>query len=139
MQTGKIRYVFKDLPLESIHPQAFKAAEAAECSGEQGKFWEMHDLLFANPKALSPDDLSKHAKTLGLDMPKFQQCLESGKYASEIRKDMAEVQKAGITGTPAFLLGFIESDDKVKAVRKISGAQPFAAFKDAIDSMLSQK
>lgn len=131
--------MFKDLPLESIHPQAFKAAEAAHCAGDQGKFWQMHDLLFANMKALRPDDLSKYAKTEGLDMSKFQQCLDSGKYAGEIRSDMSEVQKAGISGTPAFLLGFIEQDGKVKAVKKISGAQPYAVFKDAIDSLLAQK
>jgi len=131
--------VFKDLPLESIHPQAFKAAESAHCAGDQGKFWQMHDLLFANMKALSPEDLLKYAKTEGLDMPKFQQCLDSNKYAGEIRADMAEVQKAGITGTPAFLLGFIEQDGKVKAVKKVSGAQPYAAFKDAIEGLLPQQ
>lgn len=131
--------MFKDFPLEAIHPQAFKAAEAAQCAGEQGKFWQMHDTLFANMKALRPEDLEKYAKTEGLDMPAFQKCLESGKYAADIRSDMAEVRKAGITGTPGFLIGFVEPDDQVRAVKKIVGAQPYAAFKEAIEGILSQQ
>lgn len=139
IQTGKIMYVFKDLPLEAIHPQAFKAAEAGHCAGDQGKFWQMHDTLFANMKALRPEDLMKYAKTEGLNMPIFQQCLDSGKYAEDIRSDMAEARNAGITGTPAFLLGFVEPDGKVKAVKKVVGAQPYAAFKDAIEGIITQK
>ncbi len=127
-----------DLPL-AMHKNAFKAAEAANCAGDQGKFWEMHDKLFANQKALGSDDLVKHAEALGLDMKKFKECLDNGKHAEQIKKDMAEGQKAGITGTPAFLLGFIGSDGKVKATKKIVGAQPYAAFKAAIDEMLSSK
>ena len=122
-----------------MHKEAFKAAEATNCAGEQGKFWEMHDLIFTNPQALKMDDLVKRAEVLGLDMVKFRGCLETGTYASEIRKDMAEAQKAGITGTPTFLFGFIESDGKVKATKKISGAVPYANFKTTIDEMLSSK
>ena len=131
-----MKYVFKDFPL-AMHKEAFKAAEATNCAGEQGKFWEMHDLIFRNPQALKPDDLVKRAEVLGLDMVKFRGCLETGTYASEIRKDMAEAQKAGITGTPSFLLGFSEPGGKVRAVKKLFGAQPYAAFKDAIDNALS--
>lgn len=138
IKTGKLIYIFKDFPLEAIHPQAFKAAEAAECSREQDKYWEMHDMLFANMRALGTDDLLKYATTLGLDIPKFQQCLESGKYAPEIRSDMEEARKAGISGTPGFLLGFIQPDGKVRAVSKITGARPYAAFKEEIDRLLSQ-
>jgi len=136
VDTGKIRYFFLDFPLK-FHAQAFKAAEAAECAGEQGKFWQMHDRLFANQKALKPEDLPEHAKALGLELSKFQKCLDSGKYADEINKDIAEGQKAGVTGTPASLLGWIEPDGKnVKAVKIIKGAQPYAAFKEGIESLL---
>lgn len=135
VNTGKVKYIFKDFPLV-MHKNAFKASEASLCAGDQGKFWEMHDRLFANQTALSPDDLLKHAESVGLDMAKFKECLDSGKFADEIKKDMAEAQKAGITGTPAFLLGFIEPDGKVKAVKKISGAQPYSAFKEAIEELL---
>jgi len=127
-----------DFPLD-MHKNAFKASEAGLCAGDQGKFWEMHDMLFANQQALKPEDLIKHAEALGLDAAKFKDCLDTGKHAEEIKKRMAEGQKAGITGTPAFLLGFVEPDGKVKAVKKISGALPYASFKAAIDEMLSSK
>jgi len=136
--TGKIKYVFRNFPIASIHPLAFKAAEAANCAGEQGKYWEMHDRLFANQNALGLKDLPNHAKALVLEMPKFQQCLDSGKHAEKIRKDLADGQKAGVQGTPSFFLGLTEPNDgMVKAVRIIRGAQPYTAFKEAIDSLLS--
>ena len=133
-----MKYVFMDFPLP-MHRQAMKASEAALCAGDQGKFWEMHDLLFANQNALSPEALSKHAEALGLDTTQFKECLDSGKHAAQIKAAMAEGQKAGITGTPGFLLGFIEADGKVKATKKISGAMQYATFKDTIDEMLSSK
>lgn len=138
IKTGKLKYVFRDFPLEAIHKDAFKAAEAAHCAGEQGKFWEMYARLFANQRALGPIELPQYAQPLGLDVPKFQQCLESGKYASRIRKDLEDGQKAGITGTPAFLLGVtVPNDPMVKVIRVLKGAQPYTSFRDAIDSLLS--
>ncbi len=140
INTGKIKHIFMDFPLD-FHKQAFKAAEAADCAGEQGKFWQMHDRLFENQKALSPEDLLKHAEAIGIDMAQFKQCLDSGKYADEIKKDIAEAQKAGVTGTPTSLLGWFEPDGKkIKAVKMLKGAQPYAAFKEAIEGLLrSQK
>lgn len=138
IDTGKMKYVFMDFPLP-MHGQAMKASEAALCAGDQDKFWEMHDRLFANQNALSPEALSKHAEALRLDTTQFKECLDSGKHAAQIKAAMAEGQKAGITGTPGFLLGFIESDGKVKATKKISGAVPYANFKATIDEMLSSK
>ena len=127
-----------DFPLESIHKKALKAHEAANCAGEQGKYWEMHDLLFANPKKLDPPDLSQHATTLGLDLPTFEECLNSGKYEAEIRADMAEGRKAGTRGTPTSLVGYIEADGKkVRAVKRIRGARPYEDFKEEIDSLLA--
>jgi len=132
--------VVRDFPLESIHPQAFKAAEASYCADEQGKYWEMHDRLFANQKALGVKDLPQHAQALGLDESKFQQCLDSGKYAARIRKDLTEGQKLGVTGTPGFFLGVTEPNGtEIKAVRQIKGAQPWAAFQGAIDSLLAEQ
>ncbi|MCH7923672.1 MAG: thioredoxin domain-containing protein, partial [Nitrospinae bacterium] len=75
IETGKVKYVFRDFPIKQLHPNAFKAAEAANCSAEQGKYWEMHARLFANQRALGPEDLSGHAEALGLDLSKFQPCL----------------------------------------------------------------
>ena len=140
IKTGKIRYILKEFPLESIHPLAFKAAEAANCSGEQEKYWEMHDRLFANQNALAAQQLPGHAEALGLDAGKFKACLDSGKYAAKVRKDLNDAQKAGATGTPTFFLGLTDSKgSEVRSVRKLVGAQPYAAFKDAIDTLLATK
>lgn len=136
IKTGKVQYVFRDLPLD-FHKQAFKAAEAAHCAGEQGKFWEMHDHLFSNQKALTPEDLTKHAGTLGLSTSSFQTCLESGRFAADIRKDMTEASSSGATGTPTFLLGTINRDGTVKVTKKLVGAKSYAEFKTAIDSLLA--
>jgi len=135
---GKIRYYFLDFPLESIHPQAFKAAEAANCAAEQGRFWEMHARLFANQGALMPDQFISHAQALSLDVARFTACLESGKYAEKIRHDLRKGQGIGVSGTPMFLVGYVEADGtRVKGVRWIRGAQPFAAFREALDALLA--
>jgi protein-disulfide isomerase len=138
IDTGKMRHVFMDFPLP-MHANAQKAAESASCANEQGKYWEMQDRLFANQATLGPEAFLKHAEALGLDVARFKQCLDSGKYAPRIKAATAEGEKAGVTGTPAFLLGFMGSDGKVKATKKIVGAQPYAVFKDAIESLLTQK
>lgn len=137
IQTGKIRYVLLDLPLESIHKQAFKAAEAANCAGEQAKFWEMHDRLFQHQRALEP--WSTHAEAIGLDVAAFNACLDSDKYSAEIRRDMGEARKLGIGGTPGFVLARNEagSRTRVRTVAQLKGAQPFEAFKAEIDRQLA--
>jgi protein-disulfide isomerase len=137
VQTGKVKYVFLDLPLESIHKSAFKAAEAANCAGDQGKYWEMHDRLFGNQKALEP--WAAHAEAVGLDVAKFEACLAAGASADEIRQDMVQAQKAGITGTPAFFLAYTDPrSSRVKSVTALKGARPYADFKAAIDGMLAE-
>jgi protein-disulfide isomerase len=137
IKTGKLKYIVRDFPLESIHPRAFKAAEAAHCAGEQGKYWEMHDRMFANQRQLAPSDLTAHAQAVALDAAKFQGCLDSGKHAARVRKDMLEGQRAGVRATPTFFLGVQESNDtSLRVVRVIRGAQPFSRVKDAIDSVL---
>lgn len=139
IQTGKVKYVTRDLPLESIHPLAMKAAEASHCAGEQGKYWEMHGRLFANQRQLARPDLSKHAQALGLDVAAFDQCVDTGKSTAKIRKDMAEAQRLQVTGTPTFFLGLTDANSsQIKGVR-MSGAQPYAAFKDAIERLLSSQ
>jgi protein-disulfide isomerase len=138
IQTGKIKYVVMDLPLESMHKMAFKAAEAAGCAEEQGKFWEMYNRLFTNQQIL--DQWKNHAEAIGLDVDRFTQCMDSGKRAVQIRTDMAEAQKAGINGTPAFFLAYTDTNSTtIKTVAKLAGAQPYASFKAAIDKLLSDK
>ena len=140
VQTGKVKYFFRDLPLESIHKNAFKASEAARCAGEQNKFWEMHDRLFANQNSLEPAMLTGHAQAIGVDAKKFQACLDSGKTEAEIRKGIAEATKYGITGTPTTVIGLTQPNDKtIKVVKVIRGAQSIAAFKEALDSLYNEK
>jgi protein-disulfide isomerase len=140
INTGKVKYVFRNLPLESIHPFAIKAAEAADCAGEQGKFWQMHRRLFSNQEALGPADLQVHAQSVGLDLMKFNQCLSGGSHAHSIRKEAEDAFSAGIQGTPAFVIGVRNekdpSDPNIKVVSIISGAQPYSVFKEAINNLL---
>src|SRR3990170_4609313 len=104
IKTGKVRYVFRDFPLE-FHKQAPKASEAANCAGEQGKYWEMHDKLFENQNALMVDKLRQYAAEVGLESGPFDACLDSGKYAEEINRDVEDGKKAGVSGTPSFFIG----------------------------------
>ncbi len=89
IETGKMKHVFMDFPLP-MHREAMKASEAALCAGDQGKFGEMHETLFANQKALSPEALLTYAETLGLDTTQFKECLDGGKQAVRIKAAMAE-------------------------------------------------
>jgi protein-disulfide isomerase len=136
IDSGKLRLALMDLPLEAIHAKAFKAAEATQCAREQGKFWEMHDRLFASQQQLDP--WKPHAEALSLDVAKFEACLESGRHADGVRADMALAQKAGISGTPSFVLGRTDpaNPNKVTGIQLLRGAQQFNAFKTAIDSAL---
>jgi protein-disulfide isomerase len=123
----RVRVIFRNFPLQ-MHADAQKAGEAASCAGEQGKFWEMHDRLFANQSKLQVTDLKEHATALGLDAEAFNQCLDSGKHAPDLQKDMAEGADYGVTGTPAF---FING-------RPLTGAQPFETFAQVIDDELDR-
>ena len=137
MKTGKVKYVVRDLPLESIHPMAFKAAEATHCAGEQKKYWEMHDRLFANQGQLARPDLSKHAQTLGLDVAAFDKCLDGGKVTARVRKDVTDAQRLQASGTPTFFVGLTEPNGSQIKGTRIVGAQPYPAFKEAIERLLS--
>ena len=111
IKTGKIKYVFSDFPLDG-HGYAFKAAAAANCAGAAGKYWEMHDRLFANQSALAPEDLLKYGEAIGLDKPVLQQCLESGKYDALIRKMKTQGENAGVRGTPTLMVGLVEPNSR---------------------------
>lgn len=137
VDTGRIRYVFKDMPLP-FHKDARKAAEAAHCAGEKGKYWEMHDLIFKNQRKLSVDDLKGYGASLGLKKAAFNKCLDDGRYAEDVKNDLKAAQAAGLRGTPSFIVGKMNKDDMV-AGRVIRGAQPYEAFKAAIDAMLEKK
>ncbi|GIV80263.1 MAG: hypothetical protein KatS3mg050_4657 [Litorilinea sp.] len=134
VETGKVRFVYKDFPIDSLHAQARAAAEAAECAGAQGAYWPMHDRIFVgkdewaeNPNAV--DVFKGYAVELGLDPAAFNTCLDEGTYADEVQADFEEGKRAGVTGTPGF---FING-------RKVEGAQPFAVFQEIIEAALNQQ
>ncbi|MGZ6141449.1 MAG: thioredoxin domain-containing protein [Myxococcaceae bacterium] len=124
----KVRLVYRDYPLP-FHENAVKAAEAAHCAGDQGKYWEMHGKLFANQASLDPKALKAHARDLKLDGSKFDKCLDSGEKAKVVEASRKAGEEAGVNGTPAF---FVNG-------RMISGAQPLESFKAVIDPELAQK
>jgi protein-disulfide isomerase len=132
---GTVRYAFRDYPLSEIHPLAAKAAEAARCAADQGKYWEMHDRLFANQKELQPEKLPGHAQAIGLDAGKFQSCLDDSRHAAAVQKDLEAGAQLGAQGTPAFVLG-VSDGNQVKDGVIIHGAQPIAVFKAEIDKLL---
>ena len=136
VDTGKLKYVFKDFPL-AFHKKAPKASEAAHCAGEKGKFWEMHDLIYENQKQMDIPDLINHAQSLGLDVKEFEECLTNSRHAAGIQKDIAAGKASGVTGTPSFILGKLNKNGEV-AGNVLRGAQPFASFKTAIDSLLKK-
>jgi len=124
---GKVRIFYRHFPL-SFHPFAQKAAEAAACADEQGKFWDYHHTLFKNQQKLAVPDLKEHAATLGLDAAKFAECLDSGKMKATVDADQAEGTKAGVNGTPAFFINGVF----------LNGAQPFEAFDKVIKAELAK-
>jgi protein-disulfide isomerase len=123
----RVRWAFRHYPLD-FHPQAQKAGEGAACAGDQGRFWEMHDRLWENPAKLSVADLRAHAQALGLDTTGFAGCLDSGRHADLVERDLRAGQAYGVSGTPAF---FVNG-------RPLIGAQPFEAFQQVIDDELAR-
>lgn len=114
---GRVKLAFRDFPLPQIHAQAQMAAEASRCAGDQGRFWEFHDLLFAKPGKLDKTALLEHARSLKLHEARFESCLSGGTYKAEVEKDAREGGAAGVTGTPAFFVNGIF----------LSGAPPASA------------
>jgi Na+/H+ antiporter NhaA len=123
---GQLRFVMRHLPLTDVHPYAALAAEAAEAAGAQGKFWEMHDLLFAGEPTLHPNDLVRAAWTLGLDVPRFERDRRTGRFATRVARDVASAEAAGVSGTPTF---FIDG-------RRYRGTYDLASLESAIQAAL---
>lgn len=123
----RIKLVYRDFPIDQLHPQARAAHEAARCAKDQGKFWEYHDVLFARPKDASPENLKAYARDAGLDLDRFERCLTVRTYQTAVQKDIDDGIRAGVTGTPTF---FVNG-------RLLSGAQPLATFARLIDEELA--
>lgn len=116
----QIRYVHRDFPLEEIHPDAFNAALAARCAGEQGKYWEMNDVLFSNQEDLSIENLNKQAEILNLEMDQFNNCLTTRKYENKILIDVQAGKEYGVSGTPTiFVNGYHVNGADREAIMQI--------------------
>jgi len=125
IDTGKLRFITRDFPLD-MHDNALRAALAARCAAEQGKFWELRQVMIINANQLQMSNLLTYAADLKLDVDKFSACVTSDKYKADIARDVAEGRAAGVTGTPTFILGRM-TDGSIDGVR-IVGALPYATF-----------
>lgn len=137
IKTGKIKYFFHDLPILKEHPNALYKARIARCAGDQGKFWEMHDRLFADQRPVDDQVLPRLIHSLGMDSELFNACLTSDKYTENIMRSIALAERTGVTGTPAFLIGTVSEDGRLlKATKIFFGAESFEAFKRILDEFL---
>jgi protein-disulfide isomerase len=139
VKTGKVQFMFVDYPIAQLHPTAARSHEAAICAGEQGKYWEMHVSLFTQPIAKDDAALIGQAKDVGLDTGAFQACLSSGKHAASIQASVSRMEQLGISGTPMMVIGLTPAPGQpLKVLKYVYGAQPYSAFKEAIDAVLQQ-
>jgi protein-disulfide isomerase len=136
VDTGKVRLVFRHFPIASLHADALKASEAGECARLQGKFWQMHDQMFANQQKLTMPALQQHASAVGLEPAAFLGCM-NGAASKTIQQDLDTGTRANVTGTPTFFLGVMQNG-QVHVLRMLVGAAPFASFRSELDEMLTQ-
>jgi protein-disulfide isomerase len=138
VETGKLKYVMRENPIMSIHKRAMPASQAALCAHDQGKYWEMHNMIFENQRELSDENLKSYAATIGLDTAAFNSCLDEEKKKAQVDADLATARTVGVRGTPGFVLGLTDPDDPNKANMTvfINGAQSLDNFKSAIDGLL---
>ncbi len=132
VETGKVRYFFSQLPLESIHPASLAAAGAADCAGRQGRFLEMHDWLFENPRSLGADATVQYAAVLGLDALRFASCVAND-APLKVRAEISAAARLGVHSTPTFFVGRLEANEQVRVLWRIAGAQPFPVFKGVVE------
>lgn len=136
---GKVKFLMREYPIPRLHPRATAASQAALCAGDQGKYWEMHDILFSNQRKMSDDDLSGYAAEIGLDAGKYNNCLEQKDYAERLKSDIEEGKAMGVSGTPSFVLGLTDPSDpnKVKVTKFVRGAKDYESFARLIDELLA--
>jgi protein-disulfide isomerase len=139
VDTGKVRYVFLDFPLEQMHAKARKAGEAAHCAAEQGKFWEMHDMLFEQSANLDIRQYPENARKLKLNTAAFDACLASGKQSAKINNGLASGRSVGINATPSFIITKTDGGDTVTGGVIVTGAQPYERYRQAIEQALAAR
>ena len=139
VKTGKVQFIFVDYPIAQLHPTAARSHEAANCAGDQGKYWEMHVSLFKSPIAKDDGALVAQAQGVGLDTQAFRACLSSGKHAAAVQASVSRMEQLGIQGTPMTVIGLTPAPGQPMTVLKyVYGAHPFTVFKEAIDAVLQQ-
>ncbi len=124
---GKIRFVYKDFPLKSLHANAVSAAEAAHCAGEQGYYWQFHNALFEGAYGMGNPAYEQYAQAIGADLPSFQQCVQERHYAAEVEEDFQFAVQLGVSSTPKFFLNGLA----------VVGAQPYSVFQQLIEQELN--
>lgn len=133
VEAGRLQIAFRHFPLE-IHPFAPKAATAADCAGEQGRFWEMHDKLFANNRSLTAETVGKLATDLSLDLALFDACTSKENPAIERDRTLAKI--LGVSSTPIIFIGRVENQNQVRVTHVIPGAKPLAEFRTVLDKII---
>jgi protein-disulfide isomerase len=135
IDTGKLRFIVRDLPLQ-FHSSALPAAEAAHCAGEQGKFWEMHHALLTGDDPLADGGIDRRATQLGLDLERLHACTRANRYESAIARNVATAEALNVNGTPAFVFGRMVNGGLEGQL--VSGAQPYVEFDAAFRQLLAQ-
>lgn len=139
IRTGKVRYVFRDLPIDSLHPASIRAHEAARCATEQGRFWELHNRLFSAPGTHGDAALEARASEAGLNVEALRACLASGRTEAAVRQSVAAAGQLGATGTPTFFIGVRDGNpDQIRVIRALAGAQPYSEFEKALEAVRGQ-
>jgi protein-disulfide isomerase len=137
IDTGKVRFYSRDLPIDQLHPNATRAAQAARCAGDQGQFWALRDIMSAHPENLDLNSLVADASSLKINPDTFRACVESGKYKEAVKSDLLEAMKIGADGTPSFVVGKSTPDGVDGEL--IVGAQPYSLFQAKFKSLAVEK
>jgi protein-disulfide isomerase len=137
IDTGKVRFYSRDLPIDQLHPNATRAAQAARCAGDQGQFWALRDIMSAHPEALDLNSLVADASTVKINPDTFRKCVETEKYKEAVKGDLLEAMKIGADGTPSFVVGKSTPDGVDGEL--IVGAQPYNVFQEKFKSLGVEK
>jgi protein-disulfide isomerase len=135
IESGVIRYIPFHFPITEVHPNAAAAASAAECAGQQGRFWQMHERLFADPKALSRSRFLHYAKELNLDVTNFENCLTDKAVEASVQADLSLGKQLRVVGTPTFFLGAVKADGSIDLRRRIYGTPTLELLTEEVEKV----
>jgi len=137
VDAGRVRFIFRNLPLDSLHPFARTAANTATCAAVQNQFWPLHDLMFAKQAQLDADELAEIVKAVGIDGSKMSKCVAAD-ASGRVQAEEESGRSLGVTGTPTFFVGLVQQDGRVLLKQRLAGAQPIAQFEAALDRWLKE-